>query len=331
VAANAPDPDDVLRWGILGAARIAEHFVGPALSRSPHAAVRAVASRRPEAAQRLAATVGAPRAYPDYQALLDDPDIDAIYIALPNALHAPWTLAALAAGKHVLCEKPLTTTLHDAEAIRSAARETGRVVAEAFMYRVHPQLAALVQRIREGAIGEVHSVEASLSFVLDDPGDIRMSDELGGGALLDLGCYVVDAANLVYGGPPIAGASISHRGDTGVDLHTCGVLDYGRGRTAQLSASFLLPWHDSALVVRGDKGSLSLDHCFNPGTGDGRLNLLTVDGNREVTTYPGLDMYERMADHFARTVRGREEPHITLDESVGVQQALTLLTTPPDR
>ncbi|MEU4160897.1 Gfo/Idh/MocA family oxidoreductase [Actinoplanes sp. NPDC026670] len=328
---NAPAPDDVLRWGILGAARIAENFVGPALSRSPHCNVHAVASRRHEAAQRIAGAVGAPQTYPDYRALLADPDVDAVYIALPNAMHTEWTLAALAAGKHVLCEKPLTTTLHDAEAIRSAAREAGRVAAEAFMYRTHPQLATLVRQIRDGAIGEVHSVEAALSFVLDDPADIRMSGDLGGGALLDLGCYIADAANLVYGGPPVAGTSIRHRGETGVDLHTCGVLDYGQGRTAQLSASFLLPWHDSQLVVRGDKGSLTIDHCFNPGTSDGRLTLLTVDGQRETTTFPGVDMYERMVDRFAHAVSGRGEPHITLDESVDVQQALTLLTAPPHR
>jgi predicted dehydrogenase len=328
VTVSVPAPEGVLRWGILGAARIAANFVGPALARSPHAAVRAIASRRPESARRLAEAVDAPRVHSDYQALLDDPDVDAVYIALPNALHAPWTLAALAAGKHVLCEKPLTTTPHDAEAIRSVAREAGRVVAEAFMYRVHPQFAAFMERIEAGAVGEVRSVEAALSFVLEDPADIRMSDELGGGALLDLGCYIVDAANLVYGGLPVAGSAVSHRSDSGVDLHTSAVLDYGRGRTAQLSASFLLPWHDSRLVVRGDKGSLSLDHCFNPGTGEGRLTLLTADGHRELTTYAGVDMYEQMVDRFAHMVSGRGESYVTLDDSVGVQQALALLTTP---
>jgi xylose dehydrogenase (NAD/NADP) len=154
-----------------------------------------------------------------------------------------------------------------------------------------------------------------------------MSDELGGGALLDLGCYIVDAANLVYGCLPVTGSAVSHRGDTGVDLHTCAVLDYGCGRTAQLSASFLIPWHDSRLAVRGDKGSLSLDHCFNPGTGEGRLTLLTADGHREVTTYAGVDMCERMVARFAHAVGGRGEAYVTLDESVGVQQALALLTT----
>lgn len=113
-----------------------------------------------------------------------------------------------------------------------------------------------------------------------------------------------------------------------MDLHTCAILDYGRGRTAQLSASFLLPWHDSRLAVRGDKGSLSLDHCFNPGTGKGRLTLLTADGHRKVTTYAGVDMYERTVDRFAYAAGGRGEAYVTLDESVGVQQALALLTTP---
>ncbi|MER5950229.1 Gfo/Idh/MocA family oxidoreductase [Streptomyces sp. NPDC001904] len=314
-----------LRWGVLGAARIAEHFTLPAMAASPRATVRAIASRRPEAAQRLASPA---RAYTSYQALLDDPAVDAVYIALPNALHEPWTLAALDAGKHVLCEKPMATTVEEVQRIAAAAREADRTVAEAFMYRTHPQFAALLQGLRDGAVGEVHSVEAALSFTLDDPDDIRRTAGLGGGSLLDLGCYLVDAANQVYGHGPHDGGGTVHRDDNGVIVHTAGALDYGRGATASFSTSFLLPWYESRLTVRGDKGSLVLDHCFNPGTGDGRLVRTSATGERYESVHPGLDMYAAMLDHFARAVAGR--PHVlpSLENSAQVQEALTLLGGP---
>ncbi|WNE93863.1 Gfo/Idh/MocA family oxidoreductase [Streptomyces luomodiensis] len=314
-----------LRWGVLGGARIAEHFTLPAMATSPHAVAHAVASRRAAAAQRLADRAGTARAYTTYQDLLEDPAVDAVYIALPNSLHTSWTLAALAVGKHVLCEKPLATTVDDVHRIAAAAREADRTVAEAFMYRTHPQFAALLQGIRDGVIGEVHNVEATLSFTLDDPDDIRMSPDLGGGSLLDLGCYLVDAANQVFGRGPHAGAGTVHREDNGVIVHTAGALDYGRGSAALLSTSFLLPWYESRLTVRGDKGSLVLDHCFNPGTGDGHLLRTSATGERFRVTHPGLDMYAAMFDHFARAVAGR--PHVlpSLESSAQVQEALSLL------
>ncbi len=313
-----------LRWGVLGGARIAEHFVLPAMAGCPQARVTAVASRRPDAGERLARDHGA-RPYGSYAALLDDPRVDAVYVALPNALHTRWTLAALAAGKHVLCEKPLATTSADAQAVAQAAAAAGRVVRAGYMYRCHPQFAELRRQVREGVVGEVRMVEAALSFVLDDPSDIRMSPALGGGALLDLGCYPVDAANVVFGRSPAGAAAVPYVGATGVDLHSSGVLDYGGGRTALVTASFLLPWQDSHLTVRGEKGSLVLDHCFNPGTGEGRMTRLTAGGERTVTTFPGVDMYARMLADFSAAVHG--EPGVLPDpvQSLGVQHGLELL------
>ena len=315
-----------VRWGVLGAARIAEGYVLPAIGRVPGSLVHAVSSRDSTAADRLAQKFEAPRAYGSYAALLDDPEIDAVYIALPNALHAHWTQAALAAGKHVLCEKPLTTSVTDVEKIEAAARSSGLLVAEAFMYRHHPQFLHLLEMVSDGAIGAVHSVRGALSFCLDDASDdIRLAPELGGGALFDLGCYLIDACVAVHQEAPCAGRAVVHRGATGVDVHTVGVLEFPGQGTGAVEASFRLPWLDSRLQVCGDTGSLVLPHAFNPGSAP--CELLHVPFGKELRTvsFPGTDMYERTVGEFADAVRDGRPTARQLSESRSVQTGIELL------
>lgn len=314
-----------VQWGVLGAARIAEGFVIPAIQRAPGASLRAVASRRPGEAERLSARFGAPRAYGDYAGLLDDPGVEAVYIALPNALHARWALAALAAGKQVLCEKPLACSVAEADEIAAAAEAAGRLVAEAFMYRYHPQFTRLLELIFAGAIGRVRAVRGVLSFVLGDAGDIRMSKELGGGARLDLGCYVVDAAVAVFGGPPVAGSGVSFQAASGADVHTVGVLAFADECTACVEASFRLPWLESRLQVCGELGMLTLPHAFNPGTSDTQLIFTAAGSEPQVIDFRGVNMYERMLHDFMVAARGGPPGPRGLADSRAVQEGLEFL------
>ncbi|GGS45061.1 Gfo/Idh/MocA family protein [Actinokineospora fastidiosa] len=316
-----------LRWGVLGAARIAEGYVLPALHRSTGSVPVAVASSRPQAGKRLVDTFALERAYDDYGALLADPDVEAVYLALPNASHARWTVAALKAGKHVLCEKPLAVSVEQVDAIAEAAGAADRVVVEAFMYRCHPQFRHLLELLGAGVIGQVRAMHGALSFVLDDPGDIRMAADLGGGALLDLGCYVVDAAVAVYGEAPRGGLGVLTPGPTGVDTHSGGVLDFGDGRTAVVEVSFRLPWLGSRLEVRGERGSLVLPQAFNPGTAPTELLVVDQHGARDRIEFPGVDMYQLMVEEFTAVVRGGGRPFHRIGDSRAVQLGLDYLRT----
>jgi xylose dehydrogenase (NAD/NADP) len=322
------DPRPELRWGVLGGARIAEGFVLPALRATPGSVPLAVASSRSERAQRIAAAFDIARTYDRYEALIADPDVDAVYIALPNALHTRWTLAALAAGKHVLCEKPLATSVAEVDEIEAAAAAAQRLVVEGFMYRSHPQFAGLRSLVADGRIGTPRSVRGALSFVLNDDSDIRMATDLGGGALLDLGCYVVDAAVALYGEAPRSGSGRVTSGPTGVDVHVAGSLAFGPGSTATVEASFLLPWLGSPLEVRGDEGSLILPNAFNPGTAPTELTHVSADGKVETIGYAGVDMYRLMISEFTDAVLGNGRPATTLVESRAVQTGIALLRQP---
>ncbi|KAK1184383.1 Gfo/Idh/MocA family oxidoreductase [Streptomyces sp. NBS 14/10] len=326
IPADSAETADTVRWGLLGAARIAENYVLPAIQRIPGSRLHAVSSRRRDAAQRLAHTFHAPRAYDSYARLLDDPDVDAVYIALPNALHASWTQSALAAGKHVLCEKPMATSVSDLDKIDAAAQASGQLVAEAFMYRHHPQFTRLLELVASGAIGTVYAVRGALSFCLDDTeADIRMAPELGGGAILDLGCYIIDACVAIYGDPPCAGGGTILRGPTGVDVHAAGTLEFPGGRTGTVEASFRLPWLESRLQVCGDKGSLILPHAFNPGTAPTELIDISLGKEPRVDPFPGVDMYERTVSEFANAIRGRSHLARSLSESRAVQVGVAQL------
>ncbi|MBN2205884.1 MAG: Gfo/Idh/MocA family oxidoreductase, partial [Candidatus Aminicenantes bacterium] len=244
-----------VRWGILGCAGIAERALIPALRASATGELAAIASRDAAKARAWAERFGIPRAHPDYAALLKDGEVDAVYIPLANHLHAPWTLSALKAGKHVLCEKPIALDAREAEAMAAAADRTGRLLMEAFMYRFHPQVERAIALVRAGEIGKVRFVRAAFTFPFDgDPADYRWTPRFGGGALLDVGCYPLSAARLVFGREPVsvcAKARLHPR--RRIDMSTAALVEFPDGGLAQCDASFEAQFQ-SRLEITGSRG-----------------------------------------------------------------------------
>ncbi len=248
-----------LRLGILGCANIAKQFARD-VAGSPSVAIDAVASRRRETADAFAAAHGIARAHGSYEALLADPGIDAIYLPLPNSLHAEWAIRALEAGRHVLCEKPLSLGVREARAMFEAARRHDRFLLEAYPYEFQPQTAALRALLDEGAIGEVRSVQACFGFTVGNPAtNIRMKPELGGGALLDAGSYPLSFIRLVMGAAPVRVRADSTWADAGVDIATMATLFYGDGRRAQLACAMNGANHRRATIV-GTTGTIETEY-----------------------------------------------------------------------
>ncbi|MCB9519673.1 MAG: Gfo/Idh/MocA family oxidoreductase [Myxococcales bacterium] len=301
-----------LRWGILGVASIVDR-VGPALAGAADSTVSAVASRTLERAAAKAAALGATTALDSYAALLDPDLVDAVYISLPNALHAEWTLRAVAAGLHVLVEKPMTTCARDTAEIGRAARSRGVRVVEAFMYRAHPQWDALRSAVLAGTIGDVVSIDGAFTFELDDPDSIVASAALGGGALLDVGCYPVDAAIWLRGRAPLSAVAVaSFRG--GVDRTLAGVLQWDDGVAARVFTSIDAA-EEHAFRVHGTLGVLCLESpwtCAGPGV----LKLRRPGVPEQVTVIAGGDPYVAQAERFVRHVRDGHAPTIDPDESL---------------
>ena len=325
VAAVAP-----VRFGILSTAAIAEHLVGP-LRDSPLTEPVAVASRDADRAAAWAARHGLPAAHGSYEALLADERVEAVYVPLPNGLHGEWTRRALEAGKHVLCEKPLTATAAEAQELFALAADRGLVLAEAAMYRHHPQTAVL-QRIAAERLGPLRALRAAFHYPIDGlDGDVRARPELAGGALRDLGIYCVSALNLLADGEPeeAIGRARLHAG--GVDVAFAGVLTYADGVTAAFDCSM-----DSALalhlVVTGERGTLTVPNPFQPGRPGiwaprrcpAEATLSTAEGD-ETIALPGGDPYLFEVEDVARAIRGVGGFTIPPAETIGVLRTLDRL------
>jgi predicted dehydrogenase len=268
-----------LGWGLLGTGRITRAILG-AMPASARGRVAAVASRDVARAEAYARANNIPRWHGSYEALLANPDVDVIYNPLPNHLHAEWTIKALEAGKHVLCEKPFALTLAEVEAMYAAAQKAGRVVAEAFMYRHHPKILRTKELLDSGALGEVHFMRASFSFTLDRPDDIRWKPEMGGGALWDVGCYPVSLARYLFGAPErVEGWQV--RAPSGVDATFAGTLYFPGQRVAQIDCSFAMPYRTHAEIV-GSEGGLTITRPFQPDFPESRLLLQRGDHAEEI-------------------------------------------------
>jgi len=258
-----------LRLGILGCANIARQFTRDS-SPSRHVRIVAVASRDAAKAQAFAAQFGIARAHASYEALLDDDGLDAIYVPLPNSLHAQWVIRAAQRGRHVLCEKPLAMSLDEARAMFDAARKHGVMLLEAYPWWFQPQTAALLGLLNGGAIGTVRSAQASFGFTLRDPAgtNIRSIPALGGGALMDAGCYPLSLIRLVMGRAPQRVHASSRLGATGVDIATTATLHYADGAVAQMSCAMDAVLHRHAIIV-GSNGVITteyLNHTSEPGS-----------------------------------------------------------------
>ncbi len=252
-----------LRWAILGTARINRRVI-PALRLARRSELVAVGSRDQARADAFAQEWSVPRAVAGYKTLLDDPQIDAVYIPLPNTDHVPWTLAAIAAGKHVLCEKPIALDPDDVARIAAAAAAARVVVEEGFMYRHEPLTTRVMSLINDGAIGEVRAVVSGFTFALDATRNIRLDAGLGGGSLWDVGCYPVTYAQLIVGREPTRVFGTAHRHASGVDEEFMGMLRFSTGATANIYAGFRTPYR-TWLEVLGSDGALAVPNPFRPG------------------------------------------------------------------
>ena len=290
------------RWGILGCAGIAGRSVIPAIRSSATGTLAGIASRDAAKARAWAARFGILRAHKDYAALLKDEAIDAVYIPLANHLHAPWTLRALKAAKHVLCEKPIALDAREAETMAAAAEKAGLLLMEAFMYRFHPQVERAVKLVRAGAIGEVRFVRSAFSFPFEgDPRNYRWSPRLGGGALLDVGCYPLSAARLVFGREPVSiFASARFHPRRRIDLSTAALVEFPGGGFAQLDSSFEAQFQ-SRLEIAGSLGRIEVPRAFSQKSLE--VEIRVVRGDEEtVLAVPAANAYVRMVDHFGKAL-----------------------------
>ena len=253
---------DKLRWGVLGAARIATEKVIPAMQRGELSTVTAIASRDLEKARGAGARLGLPKAYGSYEELLADPDIDAIYNPLPNHLHVPWTIKAAEHGKHVLCEKPIALSAAEARELVAVRDRTGVRIQEAFMIRTHPQWLKVKDLIAGGRIGEVRAVLGAFSYTNRDPANIRNKPEIGGGALFDIGCYLVNTSRFIYGREPLrVTGAIQRDPDMGTDRLTSVLLDYGKGHAAGTCSTQMVFYQ--RIQIFGTTGRIELPIPFN--------------------------------------------------------------------
>ena len=312
---------DVVRFGFLGAGEIASTQLGPAVHAADGAVLQAVAARDP---LRAAALEPRGRSYDDYRGVLEDPDVDVVYIALPNDLHYPWVRAALAAGKHVLCEKPLGLTAVETATMGDAARGARLLLVEAFWYRWHPRQRALEALVGEGAVGAVESVEAEFVFERDLTGNYRMDPARGGGALYDVGCYPASAAITLLGDdtqPDAVSDVVVDRAGTLVDLTTEAVLHWPQG-SARMRCGMAGP-AGQRLTVTGELGRIDVPgQAFTSSTGTPTELVITKDGAEERLAFAPAEPYRIMVESVAAAVRGEEAFLVPLEHSVAVAQAL---------
>ena len=309
-----------LRWGILGVAGIAVKAMIPALERSTTSVLAAIASRNPVRAAEAKQRFGIAKAHDSYEELLNDPDIDAVYIPLPNHLHVPWSIRAAEAGKHVLCEKPLGMSASEVRELIAVRDRTGVQIAEAFMVRTHPRWIAVHELITAGRIGELKHIGCHFSYSSRNPADVRNVVEYGGGALMDIGCYPIHIARWMYGAEPLDVMALIERDpDVRVDRLVSALLQFESGQASFTVGGQLVPWQ--RVEFFGTLGRIEMRLPFNTPPDyageiiidDGDLRNGTVD---TIAVEPA-DHYVAQIDAFAAAVRGERSVPVTLEDALG--------------
>ena len=312
---------DPVRWGIISTANIARGQFLPGL-RAAGGIPAAVAGRDLGRAQAWAEQHGVDRAVAGYQALIDDPDIDALYIPLPNSLHAEWTVKALRAGKPVLCEKPLCGTLAEAEQVLAVAGETGTLLWEAFVFPFHAQFAAVQKLLADGAIGELLEIQSDFHFTVGNPANIRLARDLDGGALNDVGCYPVRIALELFGAGHTDAWATAVWGGHDVDVDTQGSLGFPGGRRLLLTCGMRRAY-DTFTRLLGTAGQIQLTNPFHPGRGDSYTVLTDGEPPRTLDAGAAEPSFTGMIRHIQNVLRGGEAPRqLALDTSLASARAL---------
>ena len=301
-----------LNWGLLSTARINRALIPP-LQVSKRNHLLAVASRSQANADAYAKEKKISRAYGSYEALLADPEIDVIYNPLPNHLHAEWTIKAVEAGKHVLCEKPLALSVDEVDAVQAAARKHGRVVAEAFMYRHHPQTLKVQELVKSGSVGTLKLIRGSFSFILSREEDIRLLDPaMGGGSIWDIGCYPISYARTVVGENPLEVFGWQVTGKTGIDETFVGQMRFAGDIHAQFDSSFAIP-HHAFMEIVGSEGTLSIPAPFKPEVNE-RI-FLTRNEKTETIKVKGQELYLGEVEDMADAILLGKDSRISLQDS----------------
>ena len=291
-----------VRWGVLSTAKIGVEKVIPAMQQGEYSEIVAISSRSLARAQAAAEGLGIPRAYGSYEAMLADPDIDAVYNPTPNHLHAPLTIAALKAGKHVLCEKPLALDAEEARLLLEASRDFPRLkVMEAFMYRFHPQWRLAKQWVTEKVIGDLQTIDTLFSYYNMNPNDVRNQPGIGGGGLMDIGCYPISLSRFLFDAEPRRVMGVLDYDPTfGVDRRASGILDFGAGTATFTVGTQMAPYQ--RVFIFGDKGRIEIEIPFNaPVDAPARL-WLTRGGETEEVLTPVADQYTLQGDAFSRAI-----------------------------
>ncbi len=303
--------EKVLNWGLLSTAKINQALIKP-LNASKRTRLLAVASRGQSTADAYAKEWKIPRAHGSYEALLNDPEIDVIYNSLPNHLHAEWTIKALRAGKHVLCEKPFAVSLDDVDAMIAASKETGKVLTEAFMYRHHEQTAKVKEIVDGGKLGTLQLIKGAFSFMLEREGNYRWMTEMGGGSIWDVGCYPISYARTIVGAEPVDVFGWQVTGEGGGDDAFVGQMRFKNGVHMQFDSSFKVPFR-SYMEIVGSKGVLRIPSPFKPGK---NTSLTLIEGDKETNIrVKGGELYMGEVDDICDAILHGKPQHISLEDS----------------
>ncbi|MGG9962765.1 Gfo/Idh/MocA family protein [Ferruginibacter sp. SUN106] len=293
---------DKIRWGILSTAKIGREKVIPAMQAGSYCRIDAIASRDIQLAQATADALGIPKAYNSYEALLNDADIDAVYIPLPNHLHVPWAIKALEANKHVLCEKPIALSPEEAKALQLAAQQQPHLkLMEAFMYRLHPQWIKAKQIVKDGAIGELKNIQSFFSYYNTDTNNIRNKKEAGGGGLMDIGCYCVSLARFIFNEEPTAVfGNVEFDPVMQTDRMASGILKFSKGDSTFTCSTQLMPYQ--RVNISGTTGRIEIEIPFNaPPLTATRIGLHTKTGTEEIL-FEAVDQYTLQGDAFSKAI-----------------------------
>jgi len=309
-----------LRWGVLSTAAIGLKKVIPAMQRGQYSSVVAIASRDLEQARQAATAHGIPAAYGSYEELLSDPAVDAIYNPLPNQLHVPWTIKAAEAGKHVLCEKPLSLTVAEAESLLAVRSRTGVKIGEAFMIRSAPQWLRLRELLDQGRVGQLRSIMGCFSYFNIDPSNIRNQVECGGGAIMDIGCYLIHASRYAFAQEPTrVVAQIDRDPHMGTDRLASAILDFPAGQSIFTCSTQLVPYQ--RIHFLGTQGRIEIEIPFNAPTD--RPTRLFIDGGGDLSgksitteTFPTCDQYTLQGDAFSKAILENTEVPVSLDDAI---------------
>jgi predicted dehydrogenase len=306
-----------VKWGVLGAASIAVRKVIPGMQKGAYSEIGAIASRDKKKAEEAAHTLGIAKAYGSYEELLDDGEIEAIYNPLPNHLHVPWSIEAAEAGKHVLCEKPISLSVREAKTLLAVRDRTGVKIGEAFMVKTHPQWLRTREIIRSGAIGELQSAMCVFSYFNRDPANVRHKVEWGGGGLLDIGCYPITMSRFIFGEEPIRVAGVLGLDpDFGTDRLASAILEFPSGQavfTCSTQSAYFQRMH-----FLGASGRVEIEVPWNaPNDRPCRIIIADVMGaTPKIEEFPVVDQYTIQGDEFSRAIRGEREVPVPLEDAI---------------